>query len=372
LFVNGDLLVEDQRIRKWALQQLFDFAKVSTKYVVHQSDSASLSLAKTLAGEFRDRFEIDLSIVDASRLSEQNGSDAGVIVCAAVVGKGSQLLDISRQLRSFHKGPRLYLIGFQVAEVAEDLRLLVTNLSQSRDKNYEVRIYGSIAVGTQLLRSYSEEVARFYPTDLAERNIPEALRERAKLLGSDQSVTKRSLLPGLDSTESMKLRPGFVFWNSKPLEKEQDFQVEAIATIAIVLQKARDNPELLEEHRLASAAFRHVMLSPENFSRFNDGLLQSAFLRCARPSEIDYRGDATLSGFMRSLLLRCFARVGSESGEAALEFLAALVDGRLKLDESHRLQVLDAAKQVEARGGSLSKEFAFLLGSSQTGRDVPF
>ncbi len=77
-------------------------------------------------------------------------SGAGIIVCAAVVGKGSRLLETSRALRDRHDGPRLYVVGYQVAEGRDELKTLPSNLKHSKDVAHEFVAFGSAAVGNQL------------------------------------------------------------------------------------------------------------------------------------------------------------------------------------------------------------------------------
>jgi hypothetical protein len=100
-------------------------------------------------------------------------------------------------------------------------------------------------------------------------------------------------------------------------------------TVSAVLQAARDltNPK----HQLRPTGYESVVLSPENFQRFNDNLLQACILRAAYPSELDYSSSPHLSGLMKEFLLKLFVRSNHAYGAAALEFAAAIATGKLKL-----------------------------------------
>ena len=103
------------------------------------------------------------------------------------------------------------------------------------------------------------------------------------------------------------------------------------------------------------------MLDPENFSRFNDGVLQAALLRCAHPAELDYRGDHAASDFMKAVILRALARATQEAGEGVLEFLLAIAQRRLQLSEAHRSEVMNAALARSRRPSALQAAIDFVL-----------
>ena len=65
------------------------------------------------------------------------GGDAGLdpqralLIVASVIGKGTRLLAISRDLRDAHIGARTYLVGVQIAETEKQILQLASNLTFS-------------------------------------------------------------------------------------------------------------------------------------------------------------------------------------------------------------------------------------------------
>ncbi len=118
------------------------------------------------------------------------------------------------------------------------------------------------------------------------------------------------------------------------------------------------------------------MLHPENFTRFNDGVLQSALLRNAYPSELDYRGDHADSDFMKAVVLRALARASEEAGEAILEFLLALALRRLQLEDEHLESIVAEATADRGRPRALQRAIDFvlapLLGRAPKRNKLPF
>lgn len=362
LFVDGGQLLKQTQFTEWLEGRLLQSVKAATQVVVFQDDAPSRALGREVRRYCADRLGlVNLEMVPSSQLTNKKlNARAGVIVCAAVVGKGSQLLEVSRALRDTHDGPRLYLIGYQVAETRGELTSLESNLKHSKGVPYEVARFGKAAIGTQLGAAFAAEVTSYYATSLDPSRLPGLMKKRAQALGSTNVVGELALLPhGERVASSMRLRAGFAYW-------PEDFQPqpchpEVLATVAVLLQRAREHDKLPDERRLSTPSFRHVVLDPENFSRFNDGVLQAALLRCAYPAELDYRGDHAASDFMKAVILRALARATQEAGEGTLEFLLAIAEQRLQLSEAHRAEVTDVALARNGRPSPLQAAIDFVL-----------
>lgn len=362
LYVDGLLLIKQPEFETWLVQRLLQSVKAATRVIVYQDDPASFALAQMIeafcVGSLRFRHLILLS---AHKLPEAAlDKEAGIIVCATVVGKGSQLLEVSRSLRDMHEGPRLYIIGYQVAETRSELKTLKANLKHSKSVPYQVETYGAAAIGTQLLASFEQESKLYYGSSEDLGRLPGLMVNRSRVLGSTNPVGKLALLPsGASLDGSMRLRAGFAYWSTD--FEPQACHAEVLATIGVLLQRAREHDKLPDERRLSTASYRHVVLDPENFTRFNDGVLQAGLLRNAYPSELDYRGDHAASDFMKALIIRTLARATQEAGEASLEFVAALAMKRLQLEEAHFDEIVSAAKTNSGRPAPLQRAFEFLL-----------
>jgi hypothetical protein len=87
--------------------------------------------------------------------------------------------------------------------------------------------------------------------------------------------------------------------------------------------------------QVSTDAFQQVILDPENFARYNDGVIQAALLRCARAGELDYSMEPNRSQFMLDLLTNIFLQHDRRQGEAAAEFAFAIFSKRLRLKAKH-------------------------------------
>lgn len=377
LFVDGEKLVKSNSFSKWLDERLVHSARAVTTRVVYQEDEASHLLAVEIAK--RCSATLGLTAVDVLPGNEIDAAEfkdgTGLIICAAVIGKGSQLLEISAALRDKHRrGPRLYLVGLQVTETRGELKALGPNLVHSKTVKHEFEVFNAVAVGRQLGSSYQDEIRKYYPSGASMPSV-KWLRDRAAALGTVDALGMLALMPSGAADEALALREGFAYWRNG--YTPGPLHAEVMGTVGALLQRAREEVKLPPERRLASSSYQHVVLSPENFARYNDGVIQGALLRNAFPSELDYRTDATSSGFLKALILRQLARAGRPPGEGLLEFLLAISLGRLRLLGEHEDEVLEAVAAAELPAG-LRASVDFLLGKGgvhsegQQEEDVPF
>ena len=335
IYIDGVKLTQNIEFTQWLEGTIRHFARATTKKIVHQGDESSRVMAELIRKTFG---ELSKSTVDLVSEHEIDASsicrNSAIIVCAAVVGKGSRLLQISRALRDIHQGPRLYTIGYQVAESASEIATLKSNIRYSEPHFYDFECHGSIATGTQLLDSFVQEASDIDLWPKADPTPLSRLHQRIEKIRQGNPLGSDTFLPsGANHQDSMSIRKGFAFWPEG--YNPCSFQPELIFTIAAILQRSREDSKLSERDKLSSNTFRQVLLDPENFSRYNDGIIQSAIIRCSHPSELDYSSDHAASDFMKHLIIRSIESSDSDSGESSLEFILALYFGRIKLISTH-------------------------------------
>jgi hypothetical protein len=183
-------------------------------------------------------------------------------------------------------------------------------------------------------------------------------RRASTLRGGDRRGLSDDLF--WDSTaceEPLRLRKGFTFWHPDYVPDKAS-QAEVYFTVSAVLHAVReghtpDTAWIQREHQ-------RVVLSPHNFARFNDGVVQASLLRAARPSELDYRVDERLSKMMVSVMENVLYNMSNDTGEASLEFLLALASGRLRLYSADSQELLHVVQGKDGRRPTVSMLCEFM------------
>ncbi|AXV82860.1 hypothetical protein [Ralstonia solanacearum] len=350
VFVDGGPLVADAKFQEWLRKNLAQRVPVSIQGVVHQDDAASHTLAQICRHILQSEHGVVLPTTPVSAADLHKASiDAtkSLLVVAAVVGRGAKVLSISRDLRELHdKGARTYLIGAQLSEFSEQIDSLANNLKFSSSKtNIQVAVYKKLSIGSAAAQSFENEteflVAR-------QDHLPDRLLGRLEELRNLNiaSVDGIFLPSGVNLDKALELRKDFAYWASGKYNPGAHNGVAVFATACALLQNARENSKLDVEQRLSGVSFQQVVLHPENFARYNDGIIQAALLRAAFPSELDYSSDEELSRGMKDFITKVFQSRNRAQGEAALEFALALTTERMKLCPTDWSDVRDTVENL--------------------------
>ncbi|ELZ1717083.1 hypothetical protein SD909_004868 [Vibrio parahaemolyticus] len=347
---------------KWSLSSSIDT-------VIFSDDGASEILAEK-ASEFiqntsgNGKSPLLLKWPDISKEKLQDAT--GIIVVTAFAGDGGKLRQISRDLREYESKtiPRHFLIGVGLPQSMESWKKLEQFLVRNATPRfYNFSVWKVLPLGPDNIQKSWDELAQL---------AAKADNESASPLGTiklDEAATcyeelsncvaqaSASLLPNTNG-DSLKLTEGFVFFDDKFDDQIDSItQSATLLTIAAVLQTAREHAD--PEKCLRPTNYQSVIISPENFLRFNDDILQACILRASLPSELDYSSDHHLSELMKEFLYKVFTRHKHPFGYAALEFAGALAVGKLKLKKEHCRELVE--KSVKSIGSESRVLTGFLL-----------
>ena len=116
-----------------------------------------------------------------------------------------------------------------------------------------------------------------------------------------------------------KITNGFIFYKGENASKLAADQI--YLTVYIILQLLRANKKLHDD-----IAY-HNVISPKNFSRFNDSLLQLSILHSAEGRELCFLSNSQLSNEMKDVVLDLM----KEDEDVGKEFIKALKKGIINL-----------------------------------------
>jgi hypothetical protein len=344
-------------------------APATLRRIISLDDPASKSLARLIANRL-GLLVRNVTIVSVSEIKANIDGhivgDGATLVAAAAVASGRTLLSVSQMLRRIQPNKLItYFVGLARLPTDKELARIRSNVTygQSNRKygfhlidEVNLPLYGPQnktswdregVLWTQVLRTCNDEDARAL------------IKGRLEALRESGMTTKRGMVNGLFwpnlSGSQLDLRPNFAFYQfPQPLGVSQADVFFVVLGILHSLRLKDRTDQSLRQHE-------HVrrVISPRNFERFNDGIIQSSILRAAHAAELDYSTSRTYSDDMAQILDSIFEQRVSEIGEAAIEFLLAIAMRKLRLDEPAVKLLVD--KHASSMDDPISKQLWQLI-----------
>ncbi|CAN5173892.1 hypothetical protein BH09PSE3_BH09PSE3_17410 [soil metagenome] len=264
---------------------------------------------------------------------------APILIVVDVIASGRVMLEISRDLRNVAPdAPLIYLAGFSRMPSKQAKDALRKNLVQTHNVAQHAfeTVEDLFVPGPELNNAWDSERQFLQKTrpswdDTAKTELEprlKRLRQTGKPFTNDLFLTINTPL---------QIQSGFAFWSKK---RPQATQADVFFTVASVVQSIRTLPPGAKGNGLKNNWLQQTLVAPENFGRYNDGVIQAALLRACSSAELQYSTDPSLSLEMTRLIKRVLAAAHQPRGEAASEFLVALATRRLTLTDDHLEEVL--------------------------------
>jgi hypothetical protein len=369
----------DGFFRKNFTQKLDNFSHqaipANVKLVVHLEDEGS----KILAQQVHDQLPKTVKLVSSKNLSTldmpQSVSGAVLVVCSCLA-TGNSVLYINKYLRRFGTLSKTFFVLFARSENDDLFNFIKSNITQgdygpATNQMFVVEKlncpYQIEFPEEQKNLSWSQEIdliSDLIETSEADSSIQSAtpfLRERLSILhnATDSKVgglTNEVFLRNPTSKSRMSINKNFAFFDFDGYHDKVS-QADIYFTISAVLNNLRvpgnTSKRIIQEEHV------RTVLHPVNFNRFDDGIIQSALLRTARPAELNYQLDRDLSLELMGIVIKMIDNHTDQHGsEALIEFLFAFATKRLKVLDLHLLQILKRGEQIE---NSVLKAFLILI-----------
>jgi hypothetical protein len=329
----------------------------NTKYLLHLPDSGSEKLARYIKSQIPREVTAEVLKFDTGFEKKITESTGTVVIVASCIPTGKKLLQISRLMRDHSKISLVYFVGFFRPINENYSKDLISDLGRGKDKSDErpfiavEKMYCSIR---QKDSSWSEE-KRFLEEMLAsldeekENELYNFVDERVNHLRDNKSnhgLSDHVFLPMYDGNE-LYLRKNFAFWPSiSKYDKDDIAQSEVYFTISAIITQLENN-DINSEASLKQTNYVKNLISPRNFHRFNDGIIQASLLRSGQKDHFSYDLDDEANLQMKEFLMSIIDKYNTEDGEALLEFLLAIGLKKLKLKREDQDEVLSRASKCD-------------------------
>lgn len=329
------------------------YIPANTKYLLHLPDIGSEELAKHILTKIPSSIKPELIKLDTdftSKIKEESGT---VVIVASCITTGKKLLQISRLMRNMEKLNLVYFVGIYRPVNDKFSSDLISDLKKGKDKSDErpfvavETIYCSIQqteTSWELEKVFLEDFIGSLDED-KEPEVYSYVNDRLSILLDNKKLRGFSndvFLKTVDKHD-LRLRKNFAFWTSFTYDEKEIAQSEVYFTISTIISNL-EQKQINSHPSLKQTNYVRNMLSPRNFHRFNDGIIQASLLRSGKTEYFAYDLDSELSLQMKEFLLSIIDKYNSADGEALLEFLLAIGIRRLKMKEEDLRDVLNKAK----------------------------
>tara|TARA_B100002049_G_C16044426_1_gene360443 strand:+ start:133 stop:1275 length:1143 start_codon:yes stop_codon:yes gene_type:complete len=305
----------------------------TSKYLItDKNDESCLTYAQKIKSTIPSLEIIDFS--DVIKFNFEKCKKAAILFLP-VLGSGDTFISANRDLRlAGHEGMRIFITLFHLYKGESALKTFEKSLILGPELT-KYKFFSQFCLKVpQRLGGSSWELERelYEKYEYVIENTE--LKSRFELLCNVQNGLNGQIgLNGREHCSPLTFTPHFAFWDFK--YDPPKVQPEAVyLTISSILQSARDDNFSKPEESLASTPHQQALLSPDNFVRFNDPLLQSCLWRTSKGAELDYTSDEGLSSDFVSILERLSRSSHTERGEAFPDLLLALVLGKVVLSSN--------------------------------------
>lgn len=342
--VEHALQLDEEMLNTQILKNIKRYASRDLATVITFNDTGSTKFSENIKNHLGEDAKLINWLDSNSFLEADVRNTASVLVIAGAITSGRSLLSISRKLRCIHSSASIvYFVIFSKLPTEADLSQLKKDLTQG---GHELVVLLKCPVPrikehTKTAWDWEHDVLQPYskedPFADAGHQLPAILARRYTCIDNPNCGSDDLFLPD-SKGEPLKLRSTFAFWSDLGFSEgrlKKATQADVYWTIQCVLHDLR-NPN--ESGGLAST-YHTTLISPANFDRYNDGVIQACLLRSALPVELDYRVDPAFSRRMTDVILSVIINWDNEQGEATLEFLMALCSQRLQLVEEHLREI---------------------------------
>lgn len=350
--LNGELSEKNRVFLEAKREQWSELVRrvssVSTRHVVAclypGSQEIAGGIAEEISGSLRD-VNLPLVVTPEELRNASPQAKTSTIVVAACLDQPKDLLSVSRTLRDIQEdGTTSYLAVADLMASKSERDRLRSNLTFGKHGAGTFSLHTLLSLPLDCHEEQPsweaelQELKRIIDwADSCELDVPDDIELRIKYLKNApaEGIVEQLFWPAANG-DALALRSDFTLVRDARLDPPAT-QADIFAVIGLMLTALRHNTVV--ERRLAHNAYERVVLSPSNFDRFNDGILQASLLRSARPQELAYGAcEYSVSEQMFDVLMHALPnREVPEKSEALMEFLIAMLTRRMTLHKDHAL-----------------------------------
>lgn len=380
--LNGELSEKNRAVLEAKRARWHELVRrsssVSTRHIVASSYADSQKIADDVAHNIRGclRDNNKPAVVTPEQLRNSSPlANTSTIVIAACIDEAKELLSVSRMLRDVQEdGSTSYLAVADLMGSKSERDRLRSNLTFGQHGPGTFSLHTLFCLPLDCHEEQSsweaevQELKRVMDwADSREIDVPDNVEQRIHYLqkAPAEGIVEGLFWPTADG-RALTLRSDFTLIRDTRRNPSAT-QADLFAVMGLVLTALRHSTDV--NRRLAHNAYERAVISPHNFDRFNDGILQASLLRSARPKELAYGAcDFSVSEQMLDVLIHTLPDGDvPEKSEALMEFLIALLTRRMSLHTAHMVDFCERVAKLAPVSDVIGLIATYLLDRERNG-----
>lgn len=273
------------------------------------------------------------------------------LVCSSCISNGKKISEVSRKLRTQEHSQIIYFNGFVRCTDNKAYDNLMSNIKYGKYNDFST--YSFITIDKILLPNedsdsisweFEKELINkllyafdeFETKSIISKETKYFFDKRYTELNNNIGLVNNVFLNNSDGSR-LVLNKNFAFFKFTDWKPEDIQQSKVYFCILSVLHNFR-----LKKNIRQTIYERHI-LDPENFNRYNDGIIQSSLLRAATNKELNYEIDINSSVLMATIIISSIEDYKNKD-TAPYEFLMAICIGKLTLHKNDLITIYDKHK----------------------------
>jgi hypothetical protein len=324
---------------------------INIKKIIYVDDAESKYIADKIQEYYLSKhsLKVDSVYYKSITLEENLTEPSCYLVCSSCISNGKKISEVSRKLRTQEHSQIIYFNGFARSMDEKAYKLLMGNIKYGKYNRFET--YSFVTIDKIFLPNEdSDSISWEFEKDLLnmllhgfnefkvdntmDKKTKTYFQERYNELNSNEGLVNNVFLNKNDNSRLL-LNKNFAFFKFTKWESKDIQQSKVYFSILSVLHNFR------LKKKIKQTIYERHILDPENFNRYNDGIIQASLLRASTKKELNYQVDENSSSKMTTIINNSIQDIKNKDS-APYEFLMAICIGKLSLMQNDLINICDS------------------------------
>jgi hypothetical protein len=350
--INGKKLNHfEKKTKNLIINQL----PINIKSIIYVDDTESKYIADKIQEYYLNAHSkrVESVYYKDLKLDDSFAEPSCYLVCSSCISNGKKIADVSRKLRTQEHSQIIYFNGFVRCTDEKAYSNLMSNIKYGKYNDFST--YSFITIDKILLPNEdSDSISWEFEKDLIKtllfgfddfetksimtNDTKAYFEKRYNELNDNKDGLINNVYLNKSNGNKLVLNKNFAFFKFTNWKPEDIQQSKVYFSILSVLHNFRIKKSIKQ------TIFERHIFDPENFNRYNDGIIQASFLRAATNKELNYEIDVNSSSLMATIIISSIED-NNNKDTAPYEFLMAICIGKLTLCKNDLISIYDKHKK---------------------------